>query len=117
VQRAVDARLIDDRLFAKLWVEDRVVRRPSSRRAVEYELADRGVASDVIARALSDGYPVSLEAEVAERAAGERFARDRSSDPDRRRRRVVDHLVRRGFSISVAVAAVRRAEEEEVHDD
>jgi regulatory protein len=117
VRRAIDARLLDDRLYAKLWVEDRVQRRPLSRRAVEYELADRGVARAVIAEALDVGYPPELETQVAERVASQRYARDRSPDPERRRRRIVDYLIRRGFSTSVAFAAIRKAEGEAMSDD
>ena len=116
VTRAIDGRLLDDRLFAKLWVEDRVRRRPLSRRAVEFELADRGVAPMLISEALAAGYPPEMEAEIAHRVAAERWPRDRSQDPDRRRRRVADYLIRRGFSASLAYDAVRRIESEERED-
>jgi regulatory protein len=117
VRRAVDAGLLDDRLFAKLWVEDRVHRRALSRRALEAELSDRGINSTLANEALAVGYPPELECDVAREAAEKRWSRDRTPDLQRRRQRVAAYLIRRGFSTGAAFAAVRQAEKESGDDD
>ncbi|MCX6093673.1 MAG: regulatory protein RecX [Candidatus Bipolaricaulota bacterium] len=113
VRRAIGEELIDDRAYAKLWVDDRLLHHPLSRRAVERELAEKGISHELAAAALDASYPSSKELEVARELATERWARLASSEPDARRRRVMDHLLRRGFPAGLAADAVRRAEREE----
>lgn len=105
--------MIDDPLFAKLWVEDRILHHPMSRRAVARELADKGISSDLTAAALEAGYPPAREPELALQVAEARFQRLQNVDPEKRTRRMIDHLMRRGFSASVAHEAIRRLEREE----
>ena len=106
--------MIDDRLFAKLWVEDRMMHRPLARRAVSQELRGKGVDARLVEQALRDGYPASKEPEVALRLARRRFERLRTvSDPNVRTRRVLGFLDRRGFSRDLALRVVRQVEREE----
>ena len=105
--------MIDDSLFAKLWVEDRILHHPMSRRAVARELADKGVPGDLTAAALDAGYPPAHERELALRVAEARFQRLRNVDYEKRTRRTIDHLMRRGFSGSVARDVVRHLERKE----
>lgn len=104
-----ESRWIDDRTFARLWVEDRLARHPLSRRAIEEELRGRRVPRSVASAALDEHYPAPLERDAACRLARERWARLAALDDDTRRRRTIDFLIRRGFSGSVAADAVRRA--------
>jgi len=113
VRRAIEAELIDDCVYAKLWVDDRLLHHPLSRRAVERELAEKGIPHELTVAALDASYPPSKELEVAQELASERWARLASTEEDVRRRRVTDHLLRRGFPVGLAVDAVRRAEREE----
>lgn len=113
VRRAIEEELVDDRVFAKLWVDDRLIHHPLSRRAVEQELAERGVPREHIVAALDASYPSAREAELAYELAAARWARLSSSEPEARRRRVVDHLLRRGFPMGLAADAARRVEREE----
>ncbi len=106
---ARDSRWIDDRTFARLWVEDRLLHHPLSRRAVEDELRGRKVAHDVVAVALDEHYPAEREREIARDLARTRLARLAGLDEARRLRRTTDFLIRRGFSTSVAVDSARRA--------
>jgi regulatory protein len=100
---------IDDRVFARLWVEDRMRHHPLSRRALEEELRGRKVPHDVISAAVRDHYPQEQERDVARALAVARLARLGALDEMTRRRRTIDFLIRRGFSSSVAADSVRRA--------
>ncbi|MEI6170922.1 MAG: regulatory protein RecX [bacterium] len=99
---------IDDRVFARLWVEDRMLHHPLSRRAVEEELRARKVPRGVISAAVQDHYPEEQERDVARSLAETRLARLGGLDEMTRRRRTIDFLIRRGFSSSVAADSVRR---------
>lgn len=106
---ARDSRWIDDRTFARLWVEDRLLHHPLSRRAIEQELRGRKVPRDIISAAVSEHYPEDGERKLAEDLALTRLARLGGLDEPTRRRRTIDFLIRRGFSGSLAADSVRRA--------
>jgi len=111
IEQAEDAGLLDDRLFAKLWINDRLLHRPASRRAIASQLLEKGVAREVIEPLLDEAYPPEREREVALRLASERYERLGGLDAAHRARRTVDHLARRGFRRSIAIQLVRRLEE------
>lgn len=105
---AKDAGLIDDRTFARLWIEDRVLYRPLSRRAIARELSEKGVPDPIAEKALADGYPASMEKELIWRLAGERYERLSGVESEKRDRRTVGYLARRGFALGLAHDVVRQ---------
>ncbi len=109
IQKGEAAGLLDDRLFAKLWVEDRLLYHPLSRRAVTQELAEKGIAPEIANEILGERYPPEKEKEIALKLAQTRLARYENLDRDRRIRRTVVFLTRRGFNISLATRVVRAA--------
>lgn len=54
IQRLKQNRLLDDRRFASAWIENRNETRPRSRRALEYELRQHGVESEIIQDSLEN---------------------------------------------------------------
>ncbi len=110
VASAVDAGLLDDRAFAKLWVSDRLWHHPLSRAAVAQELRQKGVASAVIDASLDELYPPVRELEVARELACSRYERLRGVDAARRASRTVRFLERRGFRRGTALEIVRALE-------
>lgn len=96
LEQAARAGILDDAKFAQLWVEDRLARRPRSRRMLERELRAKGVAPELIERALAHA-DLDEEALVKQLIA-ERLPRLRSLDEPTRWRRLVGFLHRRGFS-------------------
>ena len=112
IDQAIHAGMIDDRLFAKLWVDDRVLHRPISRRALSLELSERGVPRDLAVAAMREGYPAELEPELAWKAAEARYERLSRVEEEKRLRRTFDYLIRRGFSSGLAREAIRRLEKE-----
>ena len=113
IVQASAAGLLDDRLFAKLWVDDRVLHRPLSRQGVIRELRDLGIAPDLIESSMRDAYPPEREAELALELGEARWPRLRGLDRDKRMQRLAGYLTRRGFSVSVARDVARRLEREE----
>ena len=110
LERASEARLLDDVLFARLWIQDRLHSHPLSRRAVRQELAVKGVASPIVEEALADYYPPEMEDRVLYDLACERHKRYRGLDRERRMRRLTAYLTRRGFPFSAARKVVGHLE-------
>ncbi|MGB8022069.1 MAG: regulatory protein RecX [Candidatus Nanopelagicales bacterium] len=104
--RFEEAGLVDDRLFARMWVDSRQAGRGLSTRALREELRRKGVADDCIAEAVGR---VTPEAELA--AAREIVLRRASSLRGLPRptqiRRLTGILARRGYSADVRARVVR----------
>jgi regulatory protein len=97
---------LDDAGFARAWVENRKDFRPRSAAMIRAELRGRGVAADDISTALAD-FDESQAAEEAGRRAARRWS---GIDPADRRRKVSDHLARRGFAYDIIRSVVRALE-------
>ncbi len=110
IQKAESSGLLNDARFAKLWIEDRLARRPKSRRALQRELRAKGIDPEHIEKTLAR---VELDEEaLAQQLIDERLARLRSVDHETRRRRLVGFLRRRGFSEQL----IRRVLKETLND-
>jgi len=100
--------LVDDREFARYWVQNRLEHNPRGAVALRQELYQKGVDESAIEEALAE-YD---EEEAAARAAEMARRKLRGLPPDVFRRRLTDYLLRRGFSYGVVRAVVQQALEE-----
>lgn len=106
---------LNDAAFAKLWVENRGVKRGYGRRRLTQELRKRKIAEHHIDAALAQLEEVD-EYEQARALAGQRHLRyNPSEDPRRVASKLVNFLMRRGFDSAIAHRAalsVTRADED-----
>ena len=112
LDRFVEVGLIDDTLFAQMWVQSRQSGRLLSRRALRQELTRRGIGAEDTESALTG---VSDE---QERAAARRLAQRKSRATEGlpnpvRVRRLVGALARRGYSAGLAHAVVHEVRADE----
>lgn len=116
LDRFEELRLIDDAEYARMWVRSRHEYKGLSRRALALELQRRGVDRVLIDEALE---LVDDESELsAAVAVAERKARSTSGLPYQTRyRRALAAVQRKGYSGSVAAAAVRQALSEQEGPD
>ena len=112
INSALGAGLLDDRGFAKLWVTDRLWHHPLSRAALAQELREKGIDPALIDATIDELYPPVREVELARELASARFDRLRGIDVERRRNRIVNHLMRRGFRRGIAFDVIRQIEKE-----
>jgi regulatory protein len=97
VERLTRAGLVDDREFARYWVENRLQFNPRGARALRHELRGKGIPDAIIAEALAD-----LDEEVAARQVAEAGARRLAHlEPRDFRRKLGAYMARRGFSYAV----------------
>lgn len=97
VERLTRAGLLNDREFARYWVENRLQFNPRGARALRHELRGKGVSSSVIADTLMD-----FDEEVPAREAAEAGARRLAHlDAHDFHRKLGAYLARRGFSYAV----------------
>ena len=104
VERLSEAGLLDDRAFARFWVENRESFRPRGSAALRYELRRKGVDEEAIQAAIRD----VDEDDGAYRVARAQALRLEQADRDTFRRRLTGYLRRRGYTYAAARVAVER---------
>lgn len=106
--------LLDDRLFAKMWVESRMNAKPMGSFLLVRELGQKGIDKDLAAQILSDsGYD---ELKQAKEAAGRKMrvyrkyqdglAHRSSREGGEFFQKMVSFLSRRGFNYGIAKEAI-----------
>jgi regulatory protein len=103
--------LIDDEAFAR-EVAEYQRRKGMGRRAGMNALRVKGVGRELAERIAEEANPED-EAERAMEVASKRLTRLHGLDPETRRRRLVDYLMRRGYDPEIARSACLRALAEE----
>jgi regulatory protein len=88
---------IDDRKFARLWMESRMYRSAVGDVVLRHELMEKGVSESIIEATLSEKAERYDEYEVAFSMAREAFERLKKLDRQKAMKRVYDFLLRRGF--------------------
>lgn len=97
--------LVDDSEFARFWIENRETFSPRSRKLTSLELRRKGLDSDTIERTV-----ITVEdSDSAYRAAISKVSRLASDDYNSFRKRLGDHLLRRGFGYDVIKETVEKA--------
>jgi regulatory protein len=104
--------LIDDEAFARELAELQR-RKGLGRRAAVAGMRGKGV-DRALAERIADDVSPEDEAERAMEVASKRLPRLAGMDPEVRRRRLLDYLLRRGYDYQTALAACIRAMAEEV---
>ncbi|MDD5467853.1 MAG: RecX family transcriptional regulator [Anaerolineales bacterium] len=104
--------LVDDERFATSWVENRTEFHPRSRRALAFELRQKGIQAEAIERALAS----FDEDEMAYRAARKAAGRWANLEWKEFRQKVINLLARRGFGYETAAQAASRVWAEQSPD-
>jgi regulatory protein len=115
LNRFEEVGLVDDGLFAQMWVESRRAGRGLSARALRSELRTRGVAEELITEAL-EGVSADAEWESA-RAIAQRKARSVAGLPRGTQiRRISGALARKGYGAGLTAQVVREVLDEFMED-
>ncbi len=102
-----DKKFIDDRLFAKGWVNSRL-RRPLGLRRIKQELLVKGLDKQVIEDALAQAKKDYSESQIVNKLAQQRFAKLTKVEPQKAKARVYGYLLRRGFSPDVVSQTIKQ---------
>jgi regulatory protein len=99
-----EKKLIDDRAFARFWVENRDSFSPRSQRLIKTELRQKGIDGDIIDQAVA----ITDDIEGAYRAAQQKARGLSHLDYDTFSHRLSAYLQRRGFGYTIVNEAVTR---------
>jgi len=99
--------LLDDRAFTKSWINYRLARPFGFRRIIQ-ELKAKGIDPEIIDRALAEIKGSYSPQDAALELARRRWQRLPAIDPVKKKKRVLDFLLRRGFDADVAMKAIKK---------
>lgn len=111
IERLKQSGLLNDDTFARSWIENRAELRPRSRRALAYELSQRGIERSVIETNLAE----LDDDEMAYRAAQQKARKFRDLDWKDFRLKLYRYLAQRGFDYAASQQAISRVWQE-MHD-
>jgi regulatory protein len=104
LERLQRSGLLNDQRFAQDWVENRSEYRPRGRRALQYELRQKGITEEAIQAAVSD----TDEEELAYQAALKKAGHLRTKGWLEFRQKMYAFLSRRGFSYEISNPVIAR---------
>ena len=105
---------LDDRAFARFWIEDRNRFKPRGRRALSYELRNKGIADSITQELLDE---LVDEADGAYEAAQKRVRRMRGKTQREFKQKIGAFLQRRGFNYEAVNGALTQLIQEITDDD
>lgn len=114
IERMTDLGYLNDRAFAKFWIESRNRGKPRGKRALQYELRNKGITNTLINELLDE---MVDESSGAYKAAQKRIRRMRGATEFEFRRKVGAFLQRRGFGFEAVNQVLDDIIEEIAHDD
>lgn len=104
ITRLEEAGLVEDREFARMWVENRNTSHPRSRRLIKLELQQKGVAVEEIESALVES---ADDADLATQAAMQQIRKYQNLEWPEFRKKLSAFLMRRGFSYGTIAPVVQ----------
>jgi regulatory protein len=112
LSRLLELKLLDDLVFARIWVENRLEFNPRGRRALSSELWKKGVPKEIVDRVLDELLPKEDEFEQALAIARKRAPSLSGLERAVFFRRMRGFLARRGFPAGIVWEVVQKAWEE-----
>ncbi len=97
MSKLVEYKFIDDAAFVQFWVEQRTRYKNKPVRVIEYELKQKGISKNLIEVSLSENKK-EVDLESAKKLANKKMDFYRGLDPVKRREKVMNYLLRKGFS-------------------
>jgi regulatory protein len=99
--------LLDDRAFTKSWINYRLARPFGFRRIIQ-ELKSKGVDAQIIEQAIEEIDPQYSPEATALDLAQRRWQRLPNIDAQKKKKRVLDFLLRRGFDVDIVMKVLKK---------
>ncbi len=96
-----EANYLDDRRFAEHWARTRAENKQFGKYRLRQELAGKGLAPDLIDETLDTLFETVKEIDLARTVVEKKLPSMQNLEPDKRKRRLVGLLQRKGFSSDV----------------
>ena len=101
-------KLLDDEEFARMLCRDALHLRPIGKLAMRNKLFKKGIPKEIIERTIESLYSVDIEKGLALKEAEKKMKRLGSVPPFNAKRKLYEHLMRRGYDSSVSRSIVNQ---------
>lgn len=101
IEKLKQKRLLDDKQFAKDWVEARRKSKQKGIRVIKAELLQKGIDKEIIEEVISDKREEISEEELAKQALEKKMRVWKNLSPLEFKRKAMEFLMRRGFEYEV----------------
>lgn len=101
-------KLLDDEEFARMMCRDKLHLKPVGKQVMKQMLFKKGISSPIIQKTLSEFYSPEFENELAMKEASKRMKRIASLPSLTIKRRLYEHLMRRGYDSSTCRTIVNQ---------
>lgn len=91
-------KFIDDEMFALSYVRSRLVNKPVGEILLRHELWQKGIHEEIIEKAVQEAYAEKNQLEIARELMEKRRAHYKNLEEKKRKKRLGDFLLRRGFT-------------------
>lgn len=98
---------INDKHFAMEWGRSRVERKRFGKERLRQELSAKGVSRQIIESTLNTIYDSFSERDLARACADKKLASLQGLEPEKKMRRLVQYLQRKGFSADIVYETTR----------
>lgn len=102
-----ERKFIDDRAFARAWIESRV-KKPLGLRRLWQELMMKGIDKKIIDAELEAAKEDYNEPEIVKKIARERFKKLKGAQAQKAKPRLYAYLLRRGYSSEIVIDALNK---------
>ncbi|MEW6062292.1 MAG: RecX family transcriptional regulator [Bacteroidota bacterium] len=102
IQYLVDNNLLNDAEFARMFCRDRLSLKPVGKTAMEHLLFKKGIEKSLIEEVVNEFYTPERETDMAMKEAERKFKRFASLPPLSKKKKIYEHLLRRGYNSSVS---------------
>ena len=102
-----NSNLLNDRAFTKSWIQYRLAR-PFGFRRIIAELKAKDVADEIIEAAVEEAKNEYSQEQVVRDLAKRRWERLGSVEPQKKKKRIYDFLLRRGFAINEVMKVLNK---------
>lgn len=103
-----EQKFIDDLEFALSYARSRMLNKPMGERLLRRELWQKGINEAHIQKAVEEAYSKKEQAEFARDLVKSRKTRNRDLETEKRKKRLYDFLLRRGFDWDIAKEVVEQ---------
>ena len=92
---------VDDQRFALQWGQFKINKKKLGRNRLYLELLNKGIARETLENILSTLYENNPEIQLAKECASKKWESLKGVEADKKKRRLFQHLKRRGFSADI----------------
>ncbi len=103
--------LINDQKFAQSWAESRIFNRPMGKFLLRRELMQKGIKKETIEGVIEKAYSEEDEVELARSLLQRKVRTFKNLEDTKTKKRMMDFLLRRGFSYEVVRQAIKGLDE------